>query len=245
MGKRIRVQRKGKSPNFNSHRSGRKGPARLPKLCAEAVLEGRVERFLHDRGRGTPLAVIRFPERPEVRVVAVEGLSAGSVVQFGTDAPLAIGNCLPVGALPEGTPVSSVELQPGDLGKLAKQSGNYATVVGQTPGFTQLKLPSGTKRTLAATCRAIVGIPAAGGRTEKPLVKAGVAYYKTKSKRKNWPVVRGVAMNRVDHPHGGGNHQHLPRSSCVSRLMPPGKKVGLISARRTGRSRGGKLIKGD
>ena len=84
---------------------------------------------------------------------------------------------------------------------------------------------------------------AGGGRVDKPIMKAGRAYYKYKAKRNCWPRVRGVAMNPVEHPHGGGNHQHIGHSSCVSRHAPPGKKVGLIAARRTGLRRGTKKVR--
>ncbi len=86
---------------------------------------------------------------------------------------------------------------------------------------------------------------AGGGRTEKPMLKAGRAYHKYKAKRNSWPKVRGVAMNPVEHPHGGGNHQHIGHASTVSRKAPPGQKVGLIAARRTGRLRGTTVVKGE
>merc|ERR1711988_730131 len=76
------------------------------------------------------------------------------------------------------------------------------------------------------------------------ILKAGRAYHKYKVKRNCWPKVRGVAMNPVEHPHGGGNHQHIGKASTVWRGASAGKKVGLIAARRTGRIRGGKVIGG-
>ena len=88
--------------------------------------------------------------------------------------------------------------------------------------------------------RAMVGIVAGGGRIDKPMLKAGRAYHKYKVKRNSWPKVRGVAMNPVEHPHGGGNHQHIGKASTVKRGTSAGRKVGLIAARRTGRIRGGK-----
>merc|ERR1712139_350732 len=94
------------------------------------------------------------------------------------------------------------------------------------------------KKVIPSTCRAIVGQVAGGGRTEKPMLKAGNAYQKYSTKRSRWPRVRGVAMNPVDHPHGGGNHQHIGHSATVSRGCPPGQKVGLIAARRSGLKRG-------
>ncbi|GFH06830.1 ribosomal protein L8 component of cytosolic 80S ribosome and 60S large subunit, partial [Haematococcus lacustris] len=74
-------------------------------------------------------------------------------------------------------------------------------------------------------CRAMVGQVAGGGRTEKPMLKAGRSYHKYKAKRNSWPKVRGVAMNPVEHPHGGGNHQHIGHASTVSRYAPPGQKA--------------------
>ena len=104
---------------------------------------------------------------------------------------------------------------------------------------TRVKLPSGSKKTLPSTCRAMIGLVAGGGRIDKPLLKAGRAKHKYSAKRNCWPRVRGVAMNPVEHPHGGGNHQHVGHPTTVSRATPPGRKVGLIAARRTGLLRGG------
>merc|ERR1712130_359199 len=103
-----------------------------------------------------------------------------------------------------------------------------------------IRLPSGIKKTIPSDCRATVGIVAGGGRLDKPLLKAGRAYHKYRVKRNSWPKVRGVAMKPVEHPHGGGNHQHIGKASTVKRGASSGKKVGLIAARRTGRIRGGK-----
>jgi large subunit ribosomal protein L8e len=133
-----------------------------------------------------------------------------------------------------------MERYPGDRGKIAKCSGEYVTIVGhnEDTGMTKVRLPSGAKKTISSDSRACVGIVAGGGRIEKPVLKAGNNYHKYKAKRNEWPKVRGVAMNPVDHPHGGGNHQHLGMAATRGRSAPPGQKVGLIAARRTGRVRG-------
>lgn len=91
----------------------------------------------------------------------------------------------------------------------------------------------------------MVGLVAGGGRIDKPILKAGRAYFKYRAKRHSWPRVRGVAMNPVDHPFGGGNHQHIGKASTVRRDTSAGRKVGLIAARRTGRLRGTKTIESD
>jgi large subunit ribosomal protein L8e len=143
--------------------------------------------------------------------------------------------------------VCNVESKAGDRGTLARCSGDYVIVVAHNPdaGITRIKLPSGAKKVVSSACRATVGQVSGGGRTEKPMLKAGRAYWAAKAKRNSWPKVRGVAMNPVEHPHGGGNHQHIGHASTVSRWAPPGQKVGLIAARRTGRLRGTSVVKAD
>jgi large subunit ribosomal protein L8e len=249
MGRVIRAQRRGSGSVFKSHSRNKRGPAKLrPYDYAEreGYLRGLVKEIVHDPGRGAPLAKVAFrdPLRYKTRtatMVAVEGMYTGQFIYVGKKAQLAIGNVIPVGTLPEGTIVSNVEDKRADRGALARASGNYATVISHNTdnNTTRIKLPSGHKKIICSTNRAMVGIVAGGGRIDKPLLKAGRAHHKYKAKRNCWPVVRGVAMNPVDHPHGGGNHQHIGHPSTVSRHSPTGKKVGLIAARRTGRLRGG------
>ena len=100
-----------------------------------------------------------------------------------------------------------------------------------------VQLPSGTLKAFNPKCRATIGIVAGGGRPEKPFVKAGTKYHLTKAKGQHWPIVRGSAMNAVSHPHGGGMHQSPGGPYTVKRNTPPGAKVGLIAARRTGRKK--------
>jgi len=88
----------------------------------------------------------------------------------------------------------------------------------------------------------MVGVVAGGQRTDKPLLKANRSWFKARAKRNNWPRVRGVAMNPVEHPHGGGNHQHVGHPTTVRRDVSRGKKCGLIAARRTGLIRGSRKV---
>merc|ERR1711982_157079 len=165
---------------------------------------------------------------------------------MGKKAHLSIGNVMPIGHMPEGTIVCNLEEKTGDRGKLARASGNYATVIAHNADTkkTRVKLPSGSKKVIPSANRAMVGCIAGGGRIDKPILKAGRAYHKYRVKRNSWPKVRCAAMNPVEHPHGGGNHQHIGKASTVKRGASSGKKVGLIAARRTGRIRGGKVIGG-
>lgn len=209
-------------------------------------MRGIVKEIIHDPGRGAPLARVQFNKtraagKKTENFIAVEGLYTGQFVYVGAKAELKIGNVLPVSILPEGTVICNVEEKPGDRGALARASGDYATVINHNPdnGTSRIRLPSGAKKTVKSTVRATIGLVAGGGRIDKPILKAGRAYYAAKAKRNNWPKVRGVAMNPVEHPHGGGNHQHVGKATTVKRDTPAGRKVGLIAARRTGRLRGG------
>ena len=124
---------------------------------------------------------------------------------------------------------------------MAKASGASCIIVGHSDDGkrTRVRLPSGARRSLPSTSRAMLGVVAGGGRLDKPVLKAGNNYWKYKVKRNSWPKVRGCAMNPVEHPHGGGNHQHVGHPTTCYRGAPPGMKVGLIAARRTGLLKGG------
>jgi len=249
MGRPLRAQRKGTGGVFLSHNKTRKGAAKLrvnDYAERHGYIKGIVREIIHDPGRGAPLArvVFRHPYKAQTvkqNFIAVEGLYSGQFIYCGKNAALKIGNVLPLGAMPEGTVVSNCEERPGDRGRLARASGDYCTIISHNvdTNQTRLRLPSGSKKIVQSDARAQVGVIAGGGRIDKPMLKAGRSYHKFRVKRNCWPKVRGVAMNPVEHPHGGGNHQHVGHATTVARDSPPGKKVGLIAARRTGRVRGG------
>lgn len=250
MGRVIRAQRKGAGGVFKSHVKHRKGAAQHRALdFAErhGYIKGVVKDIIHDPGRGAPLARVFFRDPYKYKknkelFIAAEGMYSGQFIYAGKKAQLSVGNVLPLGQMPEGTIICNVEGKLGDRGTFARASGNYATIISHNTdeNVTRIKLPSGSKKAVSSDARAMVGIVAGGGRIDKPILKAGRAYYKYKAKRNSWPKVRGVAMNPVDHPHGGGNHQHIGHASTVRRDAPAGQKVGLIAARRTGRLRGNK-----
>lgn len=253
MGRVIRAQRKGAGGIFKSRNRTRKGPAKLRALDyseRHGYIKGVVKEIIHDPGRGAPLAKVQFRncykfKKDSELFIAAEGMYTGQFVYCGKKATLQIGNILPIGQMPEGTMVCNLEEKTGDRGSLARTSGNYAIIVAHNPdtGKTRIKLPSGSKKLVPSANRGMVGIVAGGGRIDKPLLKAGRAYHKYKVKRNSWPKVRGVCMNPVEHPHGGGNHQHIGMASTVNRYKSHGRKVGLIAARRTGRLRGTRVVK--
>jgi large subunit ribosomal protein L2 len=168
-------------------------------------------------------------------MVAPEGAQIGQEVECGEDAALATGNTLLLEYIPEGTPIFNIEGKPGDGGRYVKASGLTATIISIDKQKAMVRLPSGTQKAFSPRCRATVGIVAGGGRSEKPLLKAGTVWHLTRGKARKWPVVRGAAMNAASHPHGGGSHQSPGRPTTVSRHAPPGRKVGNIAARQTSR----------
>lgn len=239
MGKRLIPQRRGRgTPRYRvpSHRF--KGSVNYPPACKEGI-KGQVIDIMHDPARSAPIAKILLEDFKEIQVIAPEGLQVGQWIEIGENAGVGNGNVLPLGGITEGTSVYNIEIRPGDGGKLVRASGTFAYVVSheKESGLTYLRLPS--KKTIAvnSNSRATIGRVAGGGRTGKPLVHAGQAYYKHKAKNKLYPRVRGVAMNPLDHPHGGGAHGYIGRPSSVSRNTPPGRKAGHIAPKRTGRKK--------
>jgi len=235
---------------FTSKTKLRKGAAnlRVPDYIEkEGYIKGLVKEIIHDPGRGAPLARVAFHKQVKFGLqkctfVAIEGVHTGQFVYCGSGAQLAVGNCMPVGKIAEGTAVSKLEEKVGDRGAVAKASGTSCVIVGHSEDGkkSRMRLPSGARKTIPSSCRALVGIVAGGGRIEKPILKAGNNYHKYRVKRNSFPKVRGSAMNPVEHPHGGGNHQHVGHPTTAARVAVPGAKVGLIAARRTGLLKGGK-----
>jgi large subunit ribosomal protein L2 len=245
MGKRILVQRRGRgSQTFRAPTHKRVAPAKYPSsigLAGTEEAKGFVKGFLHDPGRGAPLAMIELSNGEEFCTVAPEGLYKGAEVSLGPKASLDIGNVLPVGQIPEGTIICNLERLPGDGGRLIRSSGAYGIVLSHSGDETSIKMPSGKVIYVKNECRATVGVVAGGGRTDKPFLKAGKKLKLMEARGRKYPTVRGVAMIPVYHPHGGGRHQHPGKPTTIGRTAPPGRKVGLIAARRTGR--GGKARK--
>merc|ERR1712146_34383 len=228
MGRVIRGQRKGRGSIFKSHTRTRKGAAKLRVLdFGERIgfVKGVVKDIIHDPGRGAPLVKAQFHNAHKYKLdkelfPAVEGTYTGQFIYCGAKAQLVVGNTMPLKTMPEGTVISNVEVRPGDRGVIARCSGDYAAIIAHDvdKGRTKIRLPSGSKKWVQSTCRAT---------------------HKYRVKRNCWPKVRGVAMNPVEHPHGGGNHQHIGHPSTCARAAVPGQKVGMIAARRTGQKTGG------
>lgn len=240
MGKRIRVQRRGRGgPTYRASTHKRVAPVQYPsttKEYLETAIKGVVEEFLHDPGRGSPLALIRFENGETCYTVVPEGVYVDQQIQMGGRASVEVGNILPVGRITEGTMVCNIELHPGDGGKIARSSGAYATVVAHTPQGTIIKLPSRKTKYLNDHCRATIGVISGAGRTEKPFLKAGAKFHLMKAKGHKYPRTRGRAMIAAVHPYGSSK-KSARKVTTVSRHAPPGQKVGLIAAKGAGQKK--------
>lgn len=242
MGKRIRVQRRGRGGStYRASTHKRVAPAQYPlgmapKDYSEVSIKGVIESLVHDPGRGSPLAFVKFENGKTCYTVTPEGVSEGQQISIGGKATVEVGNILPLGRIPEGTFVCDLELRPGDGGKLAKSSGAYATVVSHTPQGTMIKLPSNRTRYINDNCMATIGIVAAGGRTEKPFLKAGEKFHLMKAKGHKYPRTRGRAMVAAVHPYGSSKRS-ARKVTTTSHGAPPGQKVGLIAARGAGQKK--------
>ena len=248
MGRRIQGQRRGRGTStFRAPSHRYKGELSHKRTEDADVLAGEVVDVEHDPARSAPVARVEFEDTETSEtsraagdddqrlVLASEGVGVGDTLEIGISATIEPGNTLPLAEIPEGVPVCNVESQPGDGGKFARASGVNADLVTHERDAAIVQLPSGEMKRLSPDCRATIGVVAGGGRTEKPFVKAGNKHHKMKSRGTKWPRVRGVAMNAVDHPFGGGGRQHPGRPKSVSRDAAPGRKVGDIASKRTGR----------
>lgn len=228
MGKRLRTQRRGKGgPNYRSPSFSHVSPGRLPSVRSG---QGVITDIIHAPGRTTPLMQIRF-DGVEEYTIAPEGCAVDQRIEIGPSATVGRGNVMPVGSIPEGTYVFNLEVHPGDGGKLVRSAGAAAVVIGHD-ALTTIQLPSGELKRVDNQCYAMIGVPAGGGRIDRPLAKAGKKFHTFKRRAKSYIHVSGVAMNPINHPFGGGSHQHVGRPSTVGRGARPGQKVGRLSRKR-------------
>lgn len=237
MGKRLIQQARGKGgPTYRAPSFKYKGKAKHNRYSDE-IRDGEVLDFVHCRGHSAPLAQIRYVDGETCLMIAPEGIQVGQKVQSGPEAETKTGNISLLKDIPEGTMVYNIEAVPGDGGKFVRASGTFAKVIGRFKDSVIVQLPSKKRKSFSPKCRAAIGTVAGGGRTDKPFLKAGTRYYRMKAKNKLWPKVRGAAQNAVDHPFGNARTQRKSKSKPVSRHAPPGRKVGALAARKTGRKK--------
>lgn len=237
MGKRIISRRRGagtgpyRSPSHRHH-----GPIIHPAASLRG--EGTVLTIQQAPGRSAPVAEIAAPNGEVLRTLAAAGLATGDKVALNHGA-VDRGSLLPLADIPDGTLVCNLEVHPFDGGRLVRAGGASALVIAHTGREVTVQLPSGAFKLFLGQCRAQVGAVAGGGRGERPFTKAGKKVLAYRSLAKAPFKVRGVAMNPVNHPFGGGAHQHVGRPSTVSSGTWPGAKVGRFGPRKKRKARPG------
>ena len=189
---------------------------------------GKVERLEYDPNRSANVALILYPDGERRYIIAPKDVKAGAEITSGVDAPIKPGNCLPMRNIPVGTVIHCIELKPGKGAQVARSAGTSAQLVAKENNYGILRLRSGEMRKILLDCRATIGEVSNSEYGLRSLGKAGA---------KRWrgvrPTVRGVAMNPVDHPHGGGEGRTSGGRHPVSPWGTPTKGYKTRSNKRT------------
>lgn len=203
-------------------------------------IPAKVAHVEYDPNRSARLALLHYTDGEKRYILAPQGLKVGDTLMSGEAADIRPGNALPLRNIPVGTVVHAVELKPGGGAKMARSAGTSVQLVAKEGRFATLRLPSGEMRMVQATCKGTVGVV---GNPEHELISLG------KAGRSRWldkrPSVRGVAMNPVDHPLGGGEgkssggrHPTSPWGKKEGRTRKKGKASDRYIIRRRGKGRG-------
>jgi large subunit ribosomal protein L2 len=231
MGKRIISQARGKgSFTYRVKRLAYKYRIKYPN---ELKGEGIVTQLINSPAHSAPLAKIRYPEGV-FYIPAFKGMLEGQKISLDGK-EVKEGNILRLKDVPIKTPVYNLESKPGDGGVFIKTAGSSAMVNRMVGNEIMVMMPSKKERMFHPDCRATVGVIAGAGRLEKPIIKAGKKHHMTKARGKLWPRTSAVKMNAVDHPFGSGRGKRI-KSKIAKRNAPPGRKVGHLRPRRTGKS---------
>ena len=191
-------------------------------------ISGRVERLEHDPIRSAHIALVLYADGERRYMISPKDLHAGDTVISGPESPIKTGNCLPLRNIPVGTTIHCIELKPGAGAQMARAAGAAAELVARDGDYAQLRLKSGEVRMVHVECRAVIGEV---GNSENSLRKYG------KAGAKRWrgirPTVRGMCMNPVDHPHGGGEGRSKGGKHPVSPWGTPTKGYKTRHNKRT------------
>ncbi len=190
---------------------------------------GRIERLEYDPNRSANLALVLYADGERRYILAPKRARIGDAIQSGSDAPIRPGNALPLKNIPVGTQVHCVEMKPGKGGQMARSAGASVQIVAREGNYATLRMRSGEMRKIHVNCRATVGEVGNHEHNLRKLGKAGAQRW-----RGVRPTVRGVAMNPVDHPHGGGEGRTSGGRHPVSPWGVPAKGYKTRSNKRTG-----------
>lgn len=235
MGKSLIQQKRGKgSPRYRAPSFRYIGKAGFGNNNTEKI-SAEIRDILHSSGHNAPLIEMVYNNGEIGLLQAPEGVKVGDKIEIGENIEAKTGNIMPLKSIPEGTSIYNIESKPGDGGKFVRSGGAFAKIITKMADDIIVELPSGKRRPFLPECKAVVGIVSGSGRTEKPFLKAGNRFYKMKSKNKFWPLVSGTSMNSLSHPFGGSSSHAKGIPTQASRNAPPGRKVGKIAPKRTGR----------
>ncbi len=179
---------------------GHKQHYRIVDFCRDKDGVGaKVERLEYDPNRSANLALLCYADGERRYVIAAKGMTAGMQIVNGADAPIKAGNCLPLRNIPVGTTIHCIEMLPGKGAQIARAAGASVQLLAREGSYAQLRLRSGEIRKVHVDCRATIGEVGNEENSLRSIGKAGAQRW-----RGIRPTVRGVAMNPIDHPHGGG-----------------------------------------
>lgn len=188
----------------------------------------KVERLEYDPNRTANIALVCYTDGERRYVIAPKDLKAGDVVQSGDSAPISVGNTLPLRNMPMGSTIHCIELKPGKGAQIARSAGTSAQLVAREGRYATLRLRSGEMRKVLSECRATLGEVSNGEHNLRSIGKAGANRW-----RGIRPTVRGVVMNPVDHPHGGGEGKTSGGRHPVSPWGTPAKGYKTRKNKRT------------
>ncbi|MBX2825713.1 MAG: 50S ribosomal protein L2 [Gammaproteobacteria bacterium] len=191
-------------------------------------IPAKVERIEYDPNRTANIALLLYADGERRYMIAPKGVQTGSPIMSGREAPIKPGNCLPLNNIPVGTTVHCIELKPGRGAQMARSAGAAVQLVAREGMYSTLRLRSGEMRKVQSDCRATIGEVGNGEHSLRKLGKAGATRW-----RGVRPTVRGVAMNPVDHPHGGGEGRTSGGRHPVSPWGTPTKGYKTRSNKRT------------
>ena len=190
-------------------------------------IPAKVERLEYDPNRTANIALVLYADGERRYILAPKGLKAGDAIASGADAAIKVGNTLPMRNIPVGSTVHAVEMKPGKGAQLARSAGTFIQILAREGNYVTLRLRSGEVRKVLAECRATIGEVGNSEHMLRQLGKAGA---------KRWrgvrPTVRGMAMNPVDHPHGGGEG----RNKGMQPVSPWGQKAKGFKTRKNKRT---------
>ncbi|MFW0010175.1 MAG: 50S ribosomal protein L2 [Coxiella endosymbiont of Dermacentor nuttalli] len=190
--------------------------------------KGIIERLEYDPNRSSYIALVLFPDGERRYIIAPKGIHQGSFVVSGEDAPISPGNCLPLQNIPLGTTIHNLELKPRKGAQLIRSAGTSAQLVARDGIYAIVRMRSGEMRKILISCRACVGEVSNPEHNLRSLGKAGAKRWRGRR-----PTVRGVAMNPVDHPHGGGEGKTSGGRHPVSPTGKPTKGYKTRHNKRT------------